>query len=113
MKIAKKRRNIIPILADASKPETYLSIVPRVDLLYQDIAQPHQVKILIDNADLFLKDKGYIFFAVKARSIDVSKNPKIIFEEVSKELESYGFKIVNKVRLEPYHKDHMMFLLQK
>jgi len=113
MKVAKKRKNIIPILADASKPEIYLSLVPRVDIVYQDIAQPHQVKILIDNVDLFLKNKGYIFFAVKARSIDVSKDPKLIFDEVNKELGEYGFKIINKVRLEPYHRDHMMFLLQK
>jgi len=113
MKVAKKRKNIIPILADASRPEIYLSIVPRVDIVYQDIAQPHQVKILIDNVDLFLKNKGYVFFAVKARSIDVSKDPRLIFEEVNKELEEYGFKIINKVRLEPYHRDHMMFLLQK
>jgi len=113
MKVVKKRKNIIPILADASKPEMYLSIVPKVDLVYQDIAQPHQVKILVNNVDLFLKNKGYIFFAVKARSIDVSKDPRLIFEEVNKELEEYGFKIINKVRLEPYHRDHMMFLLQK
>jgi len=113
MRVIKNRKNIIPILADASKPEIYLSIVPRVDLVYQDIAQPHQVKILVNNVDLFLKNKGYAFFAVKARSIDVSKDPKLIFEEVNKELEEYGFKIINKVRLEPYHRDHMMFLLQK
>ncbi|RIB35533.1 MAG: fibrillarin [Candidatus Nanoclepta minutus] len=113
MKSIGKRKNIIPILADASKPDLYLSIVPKVDLVYQDIAQPHQVKILINNVDLFLKNKGYVFFAVKARSIDVSKDPRLIFDEVGKELEEYGFKIVNKVRLEPYHKDHMMFLLQK
>ncbi|RDD52580.1 fibrillarin-like rRNA/tRNA 2'-O-methyltransferase [Nanoarchaeota archaeon NZ13-N] len=113
MKSIGKRKNIIPILADASKPDLYLSIVPKVDLIYQDIAQPHQVKILINNVDLFLKNKGYVFFAVKARSIDVSKDPRLIFDEVGKELEEYGFKIVNKVRLEPYHKDHMMFLLQK
>lgn len=113
MKVVKERKNIIPILADASKPEIYLSVVPKVDLVYQDIAQPHQVKILISNVDLFLKNKGYIFFAVKARSIDVSKDPKLIFKEVSNELDEYGLKIINRVRLEPYHKDHMMFLLQK
>ncbi len=113
MKVVKERKNIIPILADASKPEIYLSVVPKVDLVYQDIAQPHQVKILISNVDLFLKNKGYIFFAVKARSIDVSKDPKLIFKEVSRELDEYGLKIINRVRLEPYHKDHMMFLLQK
>jgi len=113
MKSIGKRKNIIPILADASKPDLYLSIVPKVDLVYQDIAQPHQVRILINNVDLFLKNKGYVFFAVKARSIDVSRDPRLIFDEVGKELEEHGFKIVNKVRLEPYHKDHMMFLLQK
>ncbi|MEM1684150.1 MAG: fibrillarin-like rRNA/tRNA 2'-O-methyltransferase [Nanopusillaceae archaeon] len=113
MKIVKERRNIIPILSDASNPYNYVHLVSKVDVIYQDIAQPHQTKILINNMDLFLKSKGYIFYAVKAKSIDVRKDSKVIFDEVSKEISEYGIKIINKVRLEPFHKEHMMFLLQK
>jgi fibrillarin-like pre-rRNA processing protein len=106
------RKNIIGILADADKPESYLHIVTKVDVLYQDVAQPHQVKIFIKNIDYYLKNNGYAFLAVKARSIDVSKEPKVIFSEVRKELENYGLKILKEVRLDPYHKDHAMFLVQ-
>ncbi|MEM1782528.1 MAG: fibrillarin-like rRNA/tRNA 2'-O-methyltransferase [Nanopusillaceae archaeon] len=113
MKIVKERRNIIPILSDASNPYNYVHLISKVDVIYQDIAQPHQTKILINNMDLFLKSKGYIFYAVKAKSIDVRKDSKVIFDEVSKEISEYGIKIINKVRLEPFHKEHMMFLLQK
>ncbi len=110
--ILEKRKNIIGILSDASYPERYLHVVPKVDLIYQDVAQPHQIRIFINNVDLYLKNKGYAFLAVKSRSIDVSKDPKIIFEEVKKSLEEHGMKIIKMVRLEPYHVDHAMFLVQ-
>ena len=51
-------------------------------------------------------------FAVKSRSIDVTANPKIIFDKVEKELRKH-FKIIDKTRLEPFEKDHMFFVLEK
>lgn len=113
VKIIEKRKNIIPLLVDASKPYLYLHIVPKVDIMYQDVAQPHQVKIFVDNIDYYLKNGGYGFLAVKARSIDVREKPKVIFDNVKKDLENYGLKIINNVRLDPYHIDHMMFLVKK
>ncbi|HIP66621.1 MAG TPA: fibrillarin-like rRNA/tRNA 2'-O-methyltransferase [Candidatus Nanopusillus sp.] len=110
--IVKDRKNIIPILEDASKPDKYLHIVSRVDLVYEDVAQPHQVDIFIRNIDYYLRGGGYGFLAVKARSIDVTKNPKVIFRDVEKQLREYGFRIIDVVRLDPYHKDHAMFLIQ-
>ena len=110
--IVKERKNIIPILEDASKPDKYLHIVSRVDLVYEDVAQPHQVDIFIKNIEYYLRRGGYGFLAVKARSIDVTKDPKVIFREIEKQLREHGFKIVDVVRLDPYHKDHAMFLIQ-
>ena len=110
--IVKERKNIIPILEDASKPDKYLHIVSRVDLVYEDVAQPHQVDIFIKNIGYYLRKGGYGFLAVKARSIDVTKDPKVIFREIEKQLREHGFKIVDVVRLDPYHKDHAMFLIQ-
>ena len=106
------RKNIVAILSDADKPESYLHIVTKVDIIYQDVAQPHQVRIFIKNIDYYLKNNGYGFLAVKARSIDVSRDPKEIFNDVRKSLEDYGLKIIKEVRLDPYHKDHAMFLVQ-
>ncbi len=110
--ISEKRKNIIPILADASFPERYSHIVSgKVDLIYEDVAQKHQIDILERNAEFYLKDKGYAFIAVKARSIDSTKSPKIIFKMVEEKLKE-NFKIIDKRRLEPYERDHMMYLLR-
>ena len=110
--ISQVRGNICPVLGNANLPETYKDKVSKVDVLYIDVAQRNQAEILIKNAKLFLKDKGYAFFAIKARSVDVTKNPERVFqEEISKLLKS-GFKLIDKVNLRPYQKDHVMALLQ-
>ena len=61
---------------------------------------------------LFLKDKGYVLFTVKARSIDVTKHPKQIFIEVEKKL-CKNLKIIDYKILDPYEKDHCFFVCQK
>jgi fibrillarin-like pre-rRNA processing protein len=111
--VAERRKNIIPIHSDARFPEEYSMIVPMVDIIYEDVAQPSQAEILNTNVQTYLKKNGYFFLAVKARSIDVTKDPKIIFNEVQRELEGYGLKILEVINLEPYEKDHVMIVGQK
>jgi len=82
----------------------------KVDDIYCDIAQPEQAKILADNADLFLKNGGWIMLAVKAQSIDVTKEPSEIYRQEVKVLESRSFAIEDVVHLEPYDKAHAMIL---
>jgi len=110
--VCEERKNIAPILSDANKPKNFIERVSEVDILYQDIAQKNQIDIFLKNIDLFLKDKGYALLAVKARSIDVTKNPKEIFKNVRKELEKY-LTIIDSRLLEPYQKDHCMFVCKK
>ncbi len=110
--LCRHRRNMVPILADASKPKSYSFIVPQVDFLYQDVAQPNQAQILLKNAELFLKPQGYAFVAVKARSIDVTAAPEKIFRNFEKEI-ARSFEVIWKKRLEPFEKDHMAFFLRK
>jgi fibrillarin-like pre-rRNA processing protein len=81
-----------------------------VDDIYCDIAQPEQAKILADNADLFLKNGGWIMLAVKAQSIDVTKEPSEIYRREVKVLEGRGFAIEDVVHLEPYDKAHAMIV---
>jgi fibrillarin-like pre-rRNA processing protein len=50
---------------------------------------------------------------IKARSIDVVQKPKKIFKEQEKKLKEKGFKIIEKVKLEPYEKDHIALLVEK
>ena len=104
------RLNMSPILADARFPERYSALMEKVDEVYCDIAQPEQAKILADNADLFLKPDGWIMLAVKARSIDVTKEPSEIYKQEVNTLKNRGFEIHEVVYLEPFDKDHAMIV---
>jgi fibrillarin-like pre-rRNA processing protein len=84
--------------------------VPDVDIVYSDVAQPDQARILSENLDVYLKDNGRFLMAVKARSIDVSKEPTILFQQERDVLERRGYKIQETVRLDPFEKDHCMIL---
>ena len=107
------RMNISPILEDARFPERYAMFIRgKVDEIYCDIAQPEQAKVLADNADFFLKDKGWIMLAVKSQSIDVTKEPAEVYEQELKVLVRRGFKIAQLVHLEPYDRAHAMIVAQ-
>lgn len=106
--VCENRFNMAPILADARFPEHYATLVEKVDDIYCDIAQPEQAKILADNADLFLKPDGWAVLAIKASSIDVTKEPSEVYESEIKVLKSRNFEIHEIVHLEPYDKAHVM-----
>jgi fibrillarin-like pre-rRNA processing protein len=107
------RFNMSPILEDARFPEKYEMLIGRkVDDIYCDIAQPEQAKVLADNADLFLRSSGWIMLAVKAQSIDVTKEPSEIYKREVKVLKSRGFHMEEVVHLEPYDKAHAMLVAQ-
>jgi len=110
--LAEQRKNIAPILADANKPESYLHRVSQVDIVYQDVAQRNQAEIFIKNCNTFLKSGGFGFLAVKARSVDITKKPKVIFQE-ARELLEKELVVVDYRELEPFEKDHAMFLCKK
>jgi len=106
--LCEHRSNVYPILADARLPEKYRTLVGRVDVVYCDIAQPEQAKILADNADLFLKPNGSALIAIKSRSVDVTMNPSDVFRQETEILKKRGFEVRQSVRLEPYEKDHAL-----
>lgn len=109
--LAETRQNLIPLLADASQPGKYAFLVPPVDLIYQDVAQRQQAQILIRNAR-FLKKGGLALLMIKARSIDVRKDPREVFEGEVRQLREAGFKILQQMRLEPFERDHLAVLAQ-
>jgi len=106
IQVSEKRQNVIPILGDANHPDRYSSLVPSVDLVYQDISQRNQAEIFVNNVTRYLKKDGQGILMVKARSIDVSLEPKQAYKLVTKELNEHGFKIVDVIDLSPYEKDH-------
>lgn len=109
---AEKRKNILPLLADANHPETYYSLVGAVDIVYQDVAQKNQIEIFVKNCSLFLKPGGFGLLALKARSIDVLQQPQGIFLAAKKELEK-KFAVVDYRLLSPLQKDHAFFVCKK
>lgn len=86
LEVCEKHLNMAPLLYDAAMPELYKDKVCSVDVIYQDIAQRNQSEILQQNADLFLKENGYVVFIVKTQSIDAVKEPFKVMEDVKKEL---------------------------
>ena len=112
-RLSRQRPNIYPILGDATKPREYMNIVEKVDFLYCDVAQPTQSELFMKNMNLFAKDDALGMLMIKARSIDVVQKPRKIFKEEERKLKEKGFKIIEKVKLEPYEKDHAAFLVEK
>mgnify|MGYP003440835080 CR=1 FL=1 len=112
-RLSRQRPNIYPILADATKPKEYMNIIEKVDFLYCDVAQPTQTELFMKNMNLFSKDDALGMITIKARSIDVIQKPKKIFKQEEKKLKEKGFKIIEKIKLEPYEKDHIALLVEK
>ncbi len=103
------RKNIGPILASANHTKELAERISAVDVIYQDIAQKNQVGISLKNIKEFLKKDGYEIIAIKARSIDVARYPKQIFNEIREKLDKEVI-VIDSKSLEPYQKDHMMFI---
>jgi len=112
VKVCEQRKNMTPLLGDASKPETYMHQVTMVDAVFQDIAQKNQADIFLKNCKMFLKKGGFGILAVKARSVDVTKKPKQIFNQVRAQLEKEII-IVDYRELDPFEKDHCIFICKK
>lgn len=108
--LAERRKNIIPILGDAARPETYRRIVEPVDLIYQDVAQRNQAEIASRNASIYLKPNGLMIVMIKAMSIDSTARAADIFDEEIKRL--WGVEVLRIVDL-PYHRDHIAVVARK
>ena len=108
-RVASHRKNIIPIIQDARRPQDYFSVYNKMDVVYSDIAQPDQTEIAISNCKLYLKNNGYLFLVIKTRSIDVTQPPKKIIDGELKKLRT-NFEILQQIDLYPYDKDHAMII---
>ena len=108
-RVASHRKNIVPIIHDARKPEEFFSVYKKVDVVYVDIAQPDQTNIAIENCKLYLKSGGYLLLVIKTRSIDVTKDPKKVIKSEIKKLDTL-FEIKQTIDLQPYDKDHAIVI---
>lgn len=83
--MATHRTNVIPIIEDARHPLRYRMLVSMVDVIFADVAQPDQARIVGLNAHLFLKVGGGVVVSIKANCIDSTAAPEAVFaREVTK-----------------------------
>jgi rRNA 2'-O-methyltransferase fibrillarin len=106
--MAKQRPNVIPIIEDARHPQKYRMLVPMVDVVFADVAQPDQARIVALNAQYFLKTGGNFVISIKASCIDSTAQPEAVFAREVKKLVESQLKPKEQVTLEPYERDHAM-----
>jgi len=112
--LCEQRKNLVPILADASQPMTYKDNIPSfsIDALFQDVSQKNQAEIFLKNARAYLKAGGYGYLAIKARSINSTDSAEKIFNDEVKKLEN-EFEILQVISLEPFEKEHAMVVCKR
>lgn len=106
LNVAKTRTNIVPIIEDARHPLKYRIIVPMVDTIFADVAQPDQARIVGINAKYFLKTGGHCVISIKASCIDSTASAEAVFAAEVQKLREEHFKPLEQLTLEPYERDH-------
>lgn len=106
IEMAKKRTNIIPIIEDARHPLKYRMLVGMVDVIFQDVAQPDQARIMALNAQYFLKPSGHFVISIKANCIDSTVAASVVFAKEVEKLQEDHFKPEEQITLEPFERDH-------
>ena len=106
--MAKKRTNVIPIIEDARHPQKYRMLVGMVDVVFADVAQPDQARIIAMNSHMFLKAGGHIVISIKANCIDSTAPATAVFQSEVTKLQAEKVKPEEQLTLEPYERDHAL-----
>ncbi len=109
--VCENRPNMMPILGDATKPDDLAFLVERADVVYQDVAQKNQAGMFAKAMNRFSAPYGML--AVKARSEDVTRDPREVFRDAATYLKLEGFKVLEITDLEPFEKDHAMIVVKR
>ena len=100
--------NLLPVLADAREPRRYSDLVPPVDGVYVDVAQPDQVDLAVENARLYLARPGAKFLlALKTASMGREAGPSTHLARTERRLEP-EFDLDPAVKLDPFHRAHYL-----
>jgi len=109
-RLAKQRENVVAVLGDARHPHLYRWMVEECDVVYCDVAQQDQTKIMLDNARYYLKPGGCAIIAVKARSISSVLPLEEIYGVEARRVRAEGYAITEEIDLEPYADSHRMMI---
>ncbi|KAI9825535.1 MAG: Small subunit processome complex component [Sarea resinae] len=104
--MATHRTNVIPIIEDARHPLKYRMLVGMVDVIFADVAQPDQARIVALNAHLFLKNNGGVVISIKANCIDSTAAPEAVFAREVQKMRDDRIKPLEQLTLEPFERDH-------
>lgn len=107
---AKKRTNIIPIVEDARHPLKYRMLVGMVDVIFADVAQPDQARIVGHNAEYFLKNDGHFVISIKANCIDSTQAAEAVFASEINKLKDMQMTPREYVTIEAFERDHAIVI---
>jgi fibrillarin-like pre-rRNA processing protein len=110
--LARRRENLLPLLADAQLPERYRADVGEVGLVYQDVAQRNQVQIFVENARACLATGGRGVLMLKVRSVTQRGAPAAVVRRARGELTDAGLTVAAESSLAPFARDHVAFALR-
>ncbi|MFX1312537.1 MAG: fibrillarin-like rRNA/tRNA 2'-O-methyltransferase, partial [Promethearchaeota archaeon] len=89
------------------------SIFTKIDLIYQDVAQPNQAKIAISNCNYYLKDDGILILTIKSQSIDSIQKSERIYEKEKDILEKSGYYIIERLNIHRYAANHIVLIVKR
>lgn len=102
--MATHRTNVIPIIEDARHPLRYRMLVGMVDVVFADVAQPDQARIVGLNSHLYLKVGGGVVVSVKANCIDSTAAPEAVFAREVGKMREERIKPIEQLTLEPFER---------
>jgi len=105
--LARRRRNLLPILADAQLPERYAPDAGSVDFLYQDVAQRDQAAIFAENARTCLAAGATGILMLKVRSVTQRRPTAAVVRAARAELAEADLRVEFEVPLAPFSRDHV------
>jgi fibrillarin-like pre-rRNA processing protein len=109
--LARRRTNLLPLLADAQLPERYRADVGLVDFLYQDVAQRNQAAIFVENARACLAPSGSGVLMLKIRSVTQRRPSTAVIREARAELTGGGLRVRAEIPLSPFSREHVALLV--
>lgn len=102
--MATHRTNVIPIVEDARHPLKYRMLMGMVDVIFADVAQPDQARIVGLNAHSYLKVGGGVVVSIKANCIDSTAPAEQVFAREVQKLKEEKIKPFEQLTLEPYER---------
>ena len=108
--LAKQRPGLLPVLADARKPEGLRPwLNGRVDWLFQDVSQAGQVELFLDAAKHYLAAGGVALLSLKSASeriVEGGANEH--YDTAAKAMEESGLEVLEIIHLKGWEEQHAL-----